>query len=51
MVVGVVRLETATYFSSKEVEQRFMKGLSMDSFFLRTVKNSPELRVGPKTSM
>ena len=58
MVLGVVRPETATDFGSKEVEPRLMRGLSMDSprivfffFFFCTVKNSPELRVGPKMSM
>ena len=53
MVLGVVRPKTATDFGSKEVELRLMRGLSMDSprTILGIVKNSPELRVGPKTSM
>ena len=55
MVLGVVRPEISTDFCSKEVEPRLMRGLSMDMqpmhCFLGTVKNSPELRVGPKTSM
>ena len=43
----------ATDFGSKEVEPMLMRGLSMDSSrtIFGTVKNSPELRVGPKTSM
>ena len=31
MVLGVVRLEMATDFGSKEVEPMLMRGLSMDS--------------------
>ena len=40
-------------FGSKEMEPRLMKGLSMDSprTVFWTVKSSPDLRVGPKTSM
>ena len=39
-------------FGSKEVEPRLMRGLSMDSprTVFGTVKNSLDLRVGPKTS-
>ena len=51
--LGVVSLEMAMDFGSKEVELRLMKELSMDSphTISGTVKNSPDLRVGPKTSM
>ena len=53
MVLGVVRPEMATNFGSKEVELGLMKGLSMASprTIFGTIKNSPNLRVGPKTSM
>ena len=51
--LGVVRSEMVMDFDSKEVEPRLMKGLSMDSphTIFGTVKNSPDLCVGPKTSM
>ena len=51
--LGVVRPETAKDFGSKEVEPRLMRGLSLDSprTIFGTVKNSPDLRVEPKTSM
>ena len=53
MVLGVVRPEMAPDFGSKEVEPRLRRGLSVDSphTIFKTVKNSPKLRVGPKTSM
>ena len=53
MVLGVVRPEMATDFSSKEVEPMLMRGLSMDSphTVFGTVKNSPDFLVGPKMSM
>ena len=53
VVLGVVRPEMAIDFGSKEVEPRLMKGMSMDSprTVLGTVKNSLNLRVGPKMSM
>ena len=53
MVLGVVRLEMATGCGSKEVEPMLMRGLSMDSphIVFRTVKNSPDFRVGLKISM
>ena len=46
--LGVVRPEMAMHFGSKEVEPRLMKGLRT---VFGTVKNSPDLRVGLKTSM
>ena len=49
MVLGVVRLEMATDFGSKEVEPMLMRGLSMDS--PHTVFDSPNFRVGSKMSM
>ena len=51
--LGVVRSEIVMDFDSEEVEPRLMKGLSMDSphTIFGTVKNSPDLCVGPKTSM
>ena len=53
VVLGVVGPEMAMDFGSKEVEPRLRRGLSMDSprTFFRTVKISPNLCVGPKTSM
>ena len=50
VVLRVVRPEMATNFCSKEVESRLMRGLSMGSprTVFGTVKNSPDLRVGPK---
>ena len=52
VVLGVVRQEMTIDFGSKEVEPRLMRGLSMDSprTVFGTVKNSLDLRVGPKTS-
>ena len=43
----------ATDFSSKEIEQMFMRGLSMDSphTIFGIVKNCPDFRVGLKMSM
>ena len=51
--LGVVRPKMAMDFSSKEVEPRLMKELSMDSprTIFGTVKNRPNWHVGPKTSM
>ena len=45
MVLGVVGLEMAMNFGSKEVEPRFRRGLSTDSprTVFGTVKNSPGL--------
>ena len=53
MVLGVVRLEMATDFGSKEAELMLMRGLSMDNLHtvFGTVKNSPDFCVGPKMSM
>ena len=53
MVLGVVRLEMATDFGSKEVEPMLMRGLSMDipHIVFGTIKNNPDFRVGPKMSM
>ena len=53
MVLSVFGPEMAMDFGSKEVEPRLMRGLSMDSprTVFRTVKISPDLCVGPKTSM
>ena len=50
VLLGVVRPEMATDFGSKEVESRLMRGLSMGSpcTIFGTVKNSPNLRIGPK---
>ena len=53
MVLGVVRLQIATDFGSKEVEPMLMRGLSIDSphTVFGTVKNSLDFCVGPKMSM
>ena len=53
VVLGVVGSVMAIDFGSKEVEPRLMRGLSMDNpcTVFRTVKISPDLCVGPKTSM
>ena len=53
LVLGVVGPEMAMDFSSKEVEPRLIRGLSMDSprTIFGTVKISLDLCVGPKNSM
>ena len=53
VVLGVIGSEMVMDFGSKEVELRLMRGLSMDSprTIFGTVKISPDLCVGPKTSM
>ena len=53
VVLGVVRLEMAMDFGSKEVEPRLMRGLSMDNprIVFGIVKNNLDLLVGSKMSM
>ena len=53
VVFVVVGPEMTMDFSSKEVKPRLMRGLSMDSprTVFGPVKISPDLCVGPKTSM
>ena len=49
MVLGVVGLEMAMNFDSKEVEPRLRKGLS--ALFSGLLKTVPVCLVGAKTSM